>query len=85
MKNTPIYTATDAREQLFEILNIVFYGGEEVLISKKNKVMVKIVKVEVVKDKKRDVTKFAGILTEKEGNKMKQAIQSVKNLPLRAT
>ncbi|MFN4213005.1 MAG: type II toxin-antitoxin system Phd/YefM family antitoxin [Microgenomates group bacterium] len=44
MLNTIIVSSTEARKKLFEIINQVYFGGEEVVVTKNKKPLVRIIK-----------------------------------------
>lgn len=85
MKNIITYTATEAREKLFEILNSVYYGNKEVRIIKNKRAMVKIIKAD--NDQKEGLSNFlklAGTMPDKDAKAMKKSIRELKKLPARA-
>jgi len=80
------YSATDFRDNLFEIMNQVFYGNKQVLVTKNNKPMVKLIKPVVeVKTKKKSILDFAGIMDDETYKIMKDVIKKSRKLPARAT
>lgn len=44
MSNTIIISATEARTKLFEIINQIYFGGKEVVVTKNKKPLVRIIK-----------------------------------------
>ena len=83
MTNVIDYTATEARANLFEILNSVYFGEKEVRIIKNKKPMVRIVKEIKVTDKKRDLFESVGSLSDSNALSIKKEIIRLKKLPAR--
>ncbi len=77
-----IYTATEAREKLFEILNLVYYGNSDVIIMKNKKPMVRIVKEKNLPDKN-SVFSLAGAMKVEDADRMEKTVQSLKKVPAR--
>ncbi len=83
MTNVIDYTATEARANLFEILNSVYFGEKEVRIIKNKKPMVRIIKEIKVTDKKRDLFELVGSLSDSNALSIKKEIIRLKKLPAR--
>lgn len=83
MTNIVDYTATDARANLFEILNSVYFGDKEVRIIKNNKPMVRITKEVSNLEKNKDPFELCGLLSVNEAKNMEKEIEKLKNLPER--
>lgn len=83
MTNIVDYTATDARANLFEILNSVYFGEKEVRIIKNNKPMVRIIKEVSNLEKNKDPFELCGQLSKSEADKMEYEIEKLKKLPAR--
>lgn len=83
MTNIVDYTATDARANLFEILNSVYFGETEVRIIKNKKPMVRIIKEVSNLEKNNDPFELCGLLSLNEAKNMEKEIKKLKNLPER--
>ena len=83
MTNIIDYTATEARANLFEILNSVYFGEKEVRIIKNKKPMVRIIKEMKVTDKKSDLFELVGSLSDSNALSIKKEIKRLKKLPAR--
>ena len=83
MTNVVDYTATEARANLFEILNSVYFGETEVRIIKNKKPMVRITKEVSNLEKSKDPFELCGLLSAKEAKNMEKEIEKLKNLPER--
>lgn len=78
-----VVPVTDLRNNISAYLNKVVYTGEDILIKKGKNIVAKIIKVEKPSTSLLDL---AGLLTEKEGGKIKISLKKIKNLdndPLR--
>jgi prevent-host-death family protein len=83
MTNIIDYTATEARANLFEILNSVYFGEKEVRIIKNKKPMVRIIKEIKITDKKSDLFELVGSLSDSNALSIKKEIKKLKKLPPR--
>jgi prevent-host-death family protein len=81
MTNVVDYTATEARANLFEILNSVYFGETEVRIIKNKKPMVRITKEVSNLKKNKDPFELCGLLSVNEAKNMEKEIEKLKNLP----
>jgi prevent-host-death family protein len=71
-------SAYEARTNLGELLNLVYYKGIEVVVEKMGKPVVKITRIKKEKDKipKEELIKrYAGILTDKEAKEIRKNIK----------
>lgn len=78
-----IVPVTDLRNNISIYLNKVVYTGEDIFIKKGKNIVAKIIKVEKPHASLLDL---AGLLTEKEGGKIKISLKKIKKLdhdPLR--
>lgn len=82
MSNVITFTATEARRNWFEILNMVAYEKKEARISKNNRFLVRIVRD---MRPKKTLMDYAGCMSDKEARAMKKAIKELRKLPERAT
>jgi len=78
------YTATEARAKLFEIINSVYYGKNEVRIIKNKRPMIRITKEKDLPDKKMDYFRLAGAMSESTASKIQNEIKSLKKLRTRS-
>lgn len=85
---TKTVAAYEARTRLGELLNLVYYKGDTVVIEKMGKPMVKLISVKEEKDKtnkKRNPLKWAGIWKGREGDlivkEARRLRESMKLLP----
>jgi len=83
MTNIIDYTATEARTKLFDILNSVYFGENEVRIIRNKKPMVRIIKEVSNLEKNKDPFKLCGLLSINEAKNMEKEIEKLKNLPER--
>lgn len=83
MTNVIDYTATEARANLFEILNSVYFGEKEVRIIKNKKPMVRIIKEIKITDRKNDLFELVGSLSDSNALSIKKEIKRLKKLPAR--
>ncbi len=87
MSNIITYSATAARADLFEILNMVHYENKEVRILKNNRPMARIVRESCVSSPKKTVVddfySLAGSLSDKDAENMLKTIKKAKKLPAR--
>lgn len=68
-------SAYKARTNFGELLNEVYYKGEEIVVERKGKAMVKISKVVNKSDGGKDFFKLAGILADEEAVRIKRMIK----------
>jgi len=83
MTNVIDYTATEARANLFEILNSVYFGEKEVRIIKNKRPMVRIIKEVSSFKKNEDPFELCGMLSANEAKNMEKEIEKLKSLPER--
>lgn len=81
---TSVVTATNARTNLFEIINKVYFGGEEIVITKNDKPVVRISKEDEA-ERKGHLMNLAGSLSPEEADTIKSTIKELKRLPARKT
>jgi len=78
--NTPIYIdSSKVRNNFADILNSVFNNKKTYIINKSGIPVAKIVSLDKENLEKDDFMDFAGILTEKEGNKVLKDIKKMRN------
>lgn len=63
-------SAYKARTNFGDLLNRVYYGGEEIIIERKGEPMAKLTKITKEKKKKKSIMEFAGILKDVDTDKM---------------
>lgn len=78
------YTATEAREKFFEILNAVYYRDEVVLITKNKKIVAEISKP-VTQTAQKSVFDYIGTLSMQDADTIKMVANSLKKLPARSS
>lgn len=84
--NRLIYSATEARSNFFDILNLVYSGKNEIIITKDRKPVVRLIKEKTnTMKKKNNLISFAGIMSKKEANVFYEAIKDVRKAPSRGT
>lgn len=72
MKTVSAYTA---RVNFGELLNEVYYKGEEIVIERKGKPMARIIRVKKEENsKKNNIFKLAGILSDAQARKMEKMV-----------
>lgn len=76
------------RASLGELINEAYYTGHEFIVERKGKPMVKIVRVASMKQDARSkinaFMKFAGILSKKDGARMKTLVRSARKTSARS-
>ena len=82
MTNKYIYTATEAREKLFEILNVVYYGNTDIIIMKNKKPMVRIIKEKKLSGKA-SLLSLAGTMKEEDAARIQKTIRELKKISAR--
>lgn len=78
------YTATEAREKLFEILNAVYYRNEKILITKNKKIVAEIRKSTVPTSSK-NIFDYVGTLSTQDADTIKKVAHTLKKLPARSS
>lgn len=77
---TKIISAYEARTNLGEILNLVYYRGDTVIIEKMGKPMVKLTKVDISTKKTiRDKKRWVGIWDNKDGGLIEKYALDLRN------
>lgn len=76
-----LISATEARNNFFELLNRVLYGGEEIFVTKSG--AKSYVRMEKVDSKEASIMDFAGIISDKDAKLMKDAIAEARKVKKR--
>lgn len=76
-----VISATEARNNFFDILNRVLYGNEVVLISKAGTDT--LAKVESVPDSVKILNRLAGSISAGDAKIMKKAVKDMRKMPYR--
>lgn len=81
-----IYSATEARANFFDILDLVNSGKSEIIITKDKKPVVRLVKEKIDKiNKKNNLMSFAGVMSKRDADIFYNVLREIRNAPERRT